>query len=227
MMMKIFLIIVLINLGLIPFVAAFLSNKVGQISTLQRQLSTYEPKHGVYMRISRGRSRNPNAGQPLAIEDYLRRKNVFNACKVHVSNFPYTTTEEELREWCSQAGEVFAVKIIKNQWTKKSQGYGYVEYTISPYATAAINFLNETQLGGRTVYIAEAEEHLKPEKPKRSWKAKNAAAKEAKAARQAAEAQKQQAAAAQAVEDLVEELPAQDGEEQVEGAAQKQEVVVA
>ena len=50
-----------------------------------------------------------------------------NPNKVMVSNIEWSVTQEELQEFCSAAGTVVDIKIVKDQWTKKSKGYGFVE----------------------------------------------------------------------------------------------------
>lgn len=56
-----------------------------------------------------------------------REQAVKNPNKVMVSNIDFTVTQEELMEFCGLAGSVVDIKIVKDQWTKRSKGYGFVE----------------------------------------------------------------------------------------------------
>jgi cold-inducible RNA-binding protein len=79
-----------------------------------------------------------------------------NQMKIYVGNLSYQVTEEELRGAFQAFGEVESATIIKDQFTGKSKGFGFVEMPSQAEAQAAITGLNEKELGGRTLTVNEA-----------------------------------------------------------------------
>ena len=75
---------------------------------------------------------------------------------IYVGNLPHATTEDELRELFEQHGEVTKSIIIKDRETRQPRGFGFVEMANDEEANAAIESLNETEFGGRTLRINEA-----------------------------------------------------------------------
>jgi len=82
--------------------------------------------------------------------------------KLFIGNLSFRTSEETLREWVAQIGEVVSVRIITDRETGRSRGFGFVEYTNEADANKAIETLNEQELDGRNVIVREASE----EKPR-------------------------------------------------------------
>jgi len=77
------------------------------------------------------------------------------ASKLYVGNLPFNCTEDQIREFFSQAGDVSSVKIITDRETGKSRGFCFVEMED---ATNAINDLNGKDFGGRNITVSEARE---------------------------------------------------------------------
>lgn len=82
--------------------------------------------------------------------------------KLFIGNLSFRTSEETLREWVSQIGEVVSVRIITDRETGRSRGFGFVEYTNEADAQKAIETLHEQELDGRNIIVREASE----EKPR-------------------------------------------------------------
>ncbi len=76
--------------------------------------------------------------------------------KVYAGRLSQSTTEDELRAAFEEYGEVASVKIITNRDTGRSRGFGFVEMSTEEEATAAINGLNGTELGGHTIKVDQA-----------------------------------------------------------------------
>lgn len=76
--------------------------------------------------------------------------------KLYVGSLPYATTEEELRDLFSQYGNVASVRIITDKFTGQSKGFGFVEMENDEDAQKAIEGMNGTQLGGRTLIVNNA-----------------------------------------------------------------------
>lgn len=75
---------------------------------------------------------------------------------IYVGNLAYATTEEDLRSIFSAFGDVSKVSIIKDKETGRSKGFGFVEMPDNSAAQAAINGLNDTDIGGRNAKVNEA-----------------------------------------------------------------------
>ena len=75
---------------------------------------------------------------------------------IYVGNLSYETTEEDLREAFSPFGQVDSISIIKDKFTGKSKGFGFVEMSDKTEAQAAIDNLNGKELKGRTLNVNEA-----------------------------------------------------------------------
>jgi RNA recognition motif-containing protein len=65
-------------------------------------------------------------------------------------------TEEDLRHAFEAFGQVGSVKIIKDQYTGDSRGFGFVEMPNGPEAKSAISGLDGKDLKGRTLKVNEA-----------------------------------------------------------------------
>jgi len=83
--------------------------------------------------------------------------------KLYAGNLAYSTTEAELEELFSQVGQVVEVTVIFDRETGRSKGFGFVQMADEAAARAAVERLNGTDLGGRTIRVAEA----RPRRPYR------------------------------------------------------------
>ena len=75
---------------------------------------------------------------------------------IYIGNLSPRTSEEELRGVFEEFGEVDSVKIIKDNFTGKSKGFGFVEMPNQSQAQAAIAGLNGKELGGASLTVNEA-----------------------------------------------------------------------
>ena len=73
--------------------------------------------------------------------------------QVYAGNLSDSTTEDELRAAFEEYGEVASVNIITDRASGRSKGFGFVEMSTEEEATAAINGLNGTELGGHTIKV--------------------------------------------------------------------------
>src|SRR5882757_6298140 len=78
--------------------------------------------------------------------------------KNFVGSLTYKVEEADLQELFEAYGEVSSVKIITDRETGRSKGFGFVEMTDDESAQKAIDGLNGTEIGGRTVAVSQAEE---------------------------------------------------------------------
>jgi len=75
---------------------------------------------------------------------------------IYVGNLSREVTEDELRQAFEAFGQVTSVNIIKDRYSGESRGFGFVEMAAKSEAQAAINGLNGTSLGERTLSVSEA-----------------------------------------------------------------------
>jgi RNA recognition motif-containing protein len=75
---------------------------------------------------------------------------------IYVGNLSYETTENDLKEVFEAFGEVDSARIIKDKYTDRSKGFGFVEMPDKAQAEAAIAGLNEKELKGRNLKVNEA-----------------------------------------------------------------------
>ncbi len=78
--------------------------------------------------------------------------------KLYIGNLPYTITEGELRELFERHGTVAAVNVITDRETGRARGFAFVEFEDATGAQAAMQALDGTQVGGRTLRVNEANE---------------------------------------------------------------------
>ncbi|MBU1000999.1 MAG: RNA-binding protein [Proteobacteria bacterium] len=85
---------------------------------------------------------------------------------IYVGNLPWSATEEEIRNLFGAFGTISAVKLVEDRETGRPRGFGFVEME-EPDAQKAIEALEGTEFGGRTLRISEA----KPREPRppRRW----------------------------------------------------------
>jgi len=90
----------------------------------------------------------------------MRRKNnrerMDVELNIYVGNLSYEATEEELSTAFGAHGQVDSARIITDRYTGRSRGFGFVEMTSSDEAQVAIEALNGTEMGGRTLTVNEA-----------------------------------------------------------------------
>ena len=75
---------------------------------------------------------------------------------IYAGNLPWGLSEEDLREAFEAFGEVASVKIIKDKFTGRSRGFGFVEMSNQEEGEAAISALNGKDLKGREIVVNQA-----------------------------------------------------------------------
>lgn len=76
--------------------------------------------------------------------------------KIYVGNLSYDATEDELRELFQAHGQVEAVTVVKDHYSGRSRGFGFVEMAGKSEGEAAIAALNGTDHRGRKLNVNEA-----------------------------------------------------------------------
>jgi len=75
---------------------------------------------------------------------------------IYVGNLSYELTEDDLREAFQAFGQVASASIIKDKFSGRSRGFGFVEMPTEAEAKAAIAGLNDKDLKGRDLRVNEA-----------------------------------------------------------------------
>ena len=78
------------------------------------------------------------------------------AKRIYVGGLPYSATEADLESLFAAQGSVKDATIITDRYTGQAKGFGFVEMDDDAEADKAINALNGTQMGGRTLTVNEA-----------------------------------------------------------------------
>lgn len=83
--------------------------------------------------------------------------------RLFVGNLSWEATEESLQPLFAACGKVVSVKVIKDQFTGRSKGFGFVEMESEDDAQRAIEQLNDQPHMQRNLRISHAQE--KSERP--------------------------------------------------------------
>ena len=76
--------------------------------------------------------------------------------KVFVGGLPFATTADELRELFAAHGAVASANVVRDRESGRSKGFGFVEFENVEEGKAAEKALNGSEIGGRTISVAEA-----------------------------------------------------------------------
>lgn len=75
---------------------------------------------------------------------------------IYVGNLSYEVSDSDLQNTFSQFGKVTSAKVIRDMYSGKSKGFGFVEMESKSEAESAISSLNGTDLKGRNITVNEA-----------------------------------------------------------------------
>ncbi|KAI5332346.1 hypothetical protein PRUPE_4G116100 [Prunus persica] len=78
------------------------------------------------------------------------------ASKILVKNIPYSTSENSLQEKFSNFGQIAEVKLVKDETSRRSKGYAYIQYTSQDDAMLALENMDHQNLDGRIIYVEVA-----------------------------------------------------------------------
>lgn len=78
--------------------------------------------------------------------------------KLYVGNLSYSTREDELRSAFEPFGALVSVSVITDRMTGEPRGFGFVEYEQADDARRAIDSINGSEMGGRSLNVSVARE---------------------------------------------------------------------
>lgn len=78
------------------------------------------------------------------------------ATKLFVGSLSWNTTDDQLKDFFAQVGNVTSATVIFDRETNRSKGFGFVEMSTDEEAKAAVDQLNGKELDGRALVVNEA-----------------------------------------------------------------------
>lgn len=79
------------------------------------------------------------------------------ATRIYVGNLPYNADNQQLVDLFGAFGEVVEASVVMDRDTGQSKGFGFVQMATDDAARNAIQSLNGTMLGNRTIRVNEAQ----------------------------------------------------------------------
>jgi RNA recognition motif-containing protein len=76
--------------------------------------------------------------------------------KLFIGSLPWSVNDAELKTLFEPYGNVQSAKVITDKQTRRSKGFGFVEFETEAQASAAINALNESEVKGRKIVVSQA-----------------------------------------------------------------------
>jgi RNA recognition motif-containing protein len=73
--------------------------------------------------------------------------------KLFVGGLPYSMTDDEFKELFAPFGDVQSADIIFDRATNRSKGFGFVTFATDEEAQAAVDKLNNSEVGGRKIVV--------------------------------------------------------------------------
>ena len=77
--------------------------------------------------------------------------------KIYVGNLSFDTNDDQLNSIFSPFGSVSSARVIKDKFTDRSRGFGFVEMDNNEEADKAIAALNGKDVDGRALKVSEAQ----------------------------------------------------------------------
>lgn len=78
------------------------------------------------------------------------------AKKLFVGNISWNTSDDQLKEAFAQFGEIEEAVIIKDKFSGRSKGFGFVTFTNDEEGDKAIEEMNGKEIDGRELTVNEA-----------------------------------------------------------------------
>ncbi|HET9826220.1 MAG TPA: RNA-binding protein [Chitinophagaceae bacterium] len=75
---------------------------------------------------------------------------------IYVSNLSFAVTDEDLRGFFSEYGEVSSAKVIMDKFSNRSRGFAFVEMPDDTSAQKAIQELDGATVDGRSIKVNTA-----------------------------------------------------------------------
>mmetsp|Transcript_3188 Transcript_3188/g.8433 ORF Transcript_3188/g.8433 Transcript_3188/m.8433 type:complete len:662 (+) Transcript_3188:263-2248(+) len=109
--------------------------------------------------VARAQKKAERQAKLKARFDELRqeRNAKFQGMNLYIKNLADEVDDDKLREEFSQFGTITSAKVMKDDNSKKSRGFGFVCYSSPDEATRAVNQMNRQMFMGKPLYVALAQ----------------------------------------------------------------------
>jgi RNA recognition motif-containing protein len=84
------------------------------------------------------------------------RRKVF-CMNIYIGNLSYITTEDTLKDLFTEFGSVESVKVIKDRYSGRAKGFGFIEMPSNSEADQAIKALNGNRVDGSHIKVRPAD----------------------------------------------------------------------
>jgi len=108
--------------------------------------------------ISRQIGVRPNKGRPVGVKPRERKaprsglsEKPEGCTTIFVGNLPFEATKEDLEQLFGNCGEIRNARIVKQSWTQKSRGFGYVEFEEEASVDTAVQL--QLEVDGRILRL--------------------------------------------------------------------------
>ena len=91
------------------------------------------------------------------------------AKKLYVGNLDYTVTEQDLETLFSEHGELLSTTVVKDRYSGRSKGFGFVEFANNEDAQKAKQAINGQDLKGRALRVDDAREQQRRDRGPRDY----------------------------------------------------------
>jgi len=76
--------------------------------------------------------------------------------KVYVGNLPWSVDDSKLQDLFSEFGEISEALVLKDKFSGRSKGFGFVTFNSDDEAKKAIAKMNDKEVEGRKLKVNEA-----------------------------------------------------------------------
>jgi RNA recognition motif-containing protein len=83
---------------------------------------------------------------------------------IYIGNISYKTTEDTLKTMFAEFGEIESIKLIKDRFSGRAKGFGFIEMPSNSEADQAIKALNGNRIDGNHIKVKPADSGRKRRK---------------------------------------------------------------
>ena len=76
--------------------------------------------------------------------------------KLYIGNLPWSIDDSKLKNLFSEFGNVVLAEVVKDKYTMRSKGFGFVEFQEDSEAQKAVEAMNGKEVEGRELKVSEA-----------------------------------------------------------------------
>ena len=78
------------------------------------------------------------------------------SAKIYVGNLPFGVDDNGLKDLFSSYGEISEAVVIKDKYSNRSKGFGFVTFADEASASKAVSEMNGKEVQGRAIKVSEA-----------------------------------------------------------------------